>query len=46
MARRKTEASLEADKENLKTIQSVDETRKKGRNGGIKSGEIRRAKKS
>lgn len=31
---------------NLKPVQSTDEARKRGRNGGIKSGEARRAKKS
>ena len=46
MARRKTDASAEADKKNLKPIRSVEEARKKGRNGGIKSGETRRAKKN
>lgn len=31
---------------NLKIIQSTDEARKRGRNGGIKSGEVRRQKKT
>lgn len=35
-----------ANEENLKPIQSVEEAREKGRLGGIKSGESRRAKKT
>ena len=33
-------------KNNLKTIRSVDEARKLGRSGGLKSGEARREKKA
>lgn len=32
--------------ENLKTIRSVEEAREKGKKGGIKSGEARRARKT
>jgi hypothetical protein len=35
-----------ANNENLKPIQSEKEAREKGKNGGIKSGEVRRAKKT
>ena len=34
-----------AKEDNLKPIQSAEEARKKGRNGGIKSGEVRRRKR-
>lgn len=35
-----------ANSENLKPIQSTQEAREKGRKGGIKSGEVRRARKT
>lgn len=35
-----------SNEKNLKPVRSVEEARSKGRNGGIKSGEARRAKKS
>lgn len=35
-----------ANNENLKPVQTESEAREKGRNGGIKSGEVRRAKKT
>ena len=34
-----------AKEDNLKPIQSTEEARKRGRNGGIKSGEVRRRKR-
>ena len=46
MPRKKSEAVAEANKKNLKPVQSTEEARKRGRNGGIKSGEVRRAKKN
>ncbi len=46
MPRKKSEAVEEANKKNLKPVRSVDEARRKGRNGGIKSGEVRRAKRN
>lgn len=46
MARKKSEASIEANKNNLDPVRTKEEARKRGRNGGIKSGEVRRAKKN
>ena len=46
MPREKSEASIEAGKKNIPPVRSTEKARKRGRNGGIKSGEVRRAKKT
>jgi len=46
MPRKRSEASIEAGKKNLIPFQSEEEAKRKGRNGGIKSGETRRAKRN